>query len=274
MKKPKSKKIKKVKNHYKEVAKKWRDSKQATMRDVNIRDKEVEKIIEWIGNLRDYVTDDPLILEVGCGNGYTSEQITKNLDVKLVGVDFCEDFIDICNKRNLKDVEFLVGDVLNLPFEDNRFDVVFTERCLINLVSWEDQKKALNEIRRVLKRGGFYIMIESFTDGLDNLNQAQEALGLDPKLQPAHDRYFNKSNLLGFLKDGFERFCDEGSSLDSKKDENFLSSYYFGSRVIYPALIRGHQNIVYNNKFVEFFRHLPSFGAYSTIQFFVFRKVS
>ena len=75
---------------------------------------------------------------------------------------------------------------------------------MINLDSWENQKKSLEEIRRVLTPGGFFIMIEAFTDGWDNLNQAREVVSLTPIPQPFHNHFFDKAMFKVFIKDKFE----------------------------------------------------------------------
>lgn len=261
-------KMDKIKEHYIKEAKEFGASKQATMKDDNVRGREIEKIIEYLNTLKTYFKN-PRILEIGCGNGYTAEQVVKQLSVeKLTCIDFCEDFIEIAKKRNLKNVDFKIGDVLNLGFDDDSFDIVYDERCLINLDSWEKQQKALNEVRRVLKVGGVFLMIEAFTDGLDNLNEARKVVGLDPIPQPYFDLFFDKNKFLQFIKDKFEDF-----SVEHQNNENFLSSYYFGSRVLYPSLIAGKKELVYNNKFVEFFKHLPCYGNYSYVQMFALKKI-
>ena len=272
-KKLKNKKKSIVKEHYIKEAKEFGLSKQSTMRDINIKDKETEKTIQCLNILKDYF-EKSKILEVGCGNGYVAEQITKKFDVELVGIDFCEEFIKIAKKRNLKKATFQVGDVLNLKFDNASFDIVFAERCLINLDSWKKQQKALNEIRRVLKDGGVFLMIEAFTDGLDNLNKARKSVGLDNIPQPYHNLFFNKKKFLQFIKDKFEDFSATHPSFAGENYENFLSSYYFGSRVLYPALIMGKKELVYNNKFVEFFRYMPGYGNYSSVQMFILKKIA
>lgn len=264
----------KIKEHYIEEAKVLGDSKQSTMRDVNIRDKEVEKIIECLRTLKGSF-DNPKILEIGCGNGYTAEQIVNLLNVNsLTCIDFCEDLIEIAKKRDLKNVVFKNGDVLNLDFGNNSFDIVFCERCLINMDSWEKQQKALNEIWRVLKGDGVFIMIECFTDGLNNLNEAREAVGLDAIPQPFHNLFFDKEKFLEFINGKFKRTCVDSQNLALQFSENFLSSYYFGSRALYPALVAGKKELLYNNKFVEFFKYLPPYGNYGSIQLFILRKTN
>jgi len=184
----------------------------------------------------------------------------------------CEDFVAIAQKRNVPNVSFAVGDATQLAFDDASFPLVFTERCLINLDSWEKQQKALNEIRRVLTPGGIYVMIEAFTDGLAHLNEARDALGLAPIPQPAHDVYFDKQRFLSFVEDTFEQVSLSSLGGIAEQGEQFLSSYYFGSRVLYPALIAGKKELLYNNKFVEFFSYMPGYGTYSPVQLFILKK--
>ncbi|MBS3165658.1 class I SAM-dependent methyltransferase [Candidatus Woesearchaeota archaeon] len=255
-----------VKKHYQKQAEELGASKQSTMKDIFIRDREIDELIASIKRLNMHFNDYPLILELGCGNGYLAEQIEKQLSNKLVGIDFSDELLLIAKNRNLKNSRFESGDVTKLDFPDNSFNIIITERCLINLDSWESQKKSLEEIRRVLKPGGFFIMMEAFTDGWDNLNQAREVVSLAPIPQPFHNRFFDKTMFQVFIKDKFE-LADFGQKY------NFLSSYYFGARVIYPSLMDKKKEIIYNNKFVEFFDNLPPYGNYGSIQLFILKKM-
>lgn len=262
----------KIKKHYKKIAKDDGASKQSSMKDINIRDLEVNKILDVLGVATTYF-DNPAILEAGCGNGYTAELAAKKLNIQTIKcVDFCEDLIKIAKKRSRKGLTYEVGDVLNLKFEDSSFDIVFTERCLINLESWEKQQKALDEIWRVLKKDGFLIMVEAFADSLKYLNGARAAVGLDPIAQPFHNLFFERKKFLNFIRGKFENLSSDHSDPQFGDCENFLSSYYFGSKVIYPALIAGRKELEYNNKFVEFFRYMPAFGNYGYVNMFVLRK--
>lgn len=259
-----------IRDHYVGQARRWGKSKQMAMRDINVKDMEVEKIVDCIGTLKTYF-EDPKILEIGCGNGYTAGQIVKALDVKITCIDFCEDLIEIAKRRRLGSVIFKVGDVLDLGFNDASFDIVLSERCLINLTSWKRQRKALDEVWRVLKPSGAFLMMEAFTDGLSNLNKARKAVGLEAIPQPPHDLFLDKKKFLRFTRNKFEDFSVAHPNFVLEDSKNFLSSYYFGSRVLYPALI-GNKEIEYNNKFLEFFKYLPGYGNFSPIQALVFQR--
>jgi len=89
-----------IEEHYKEEARICGNSKQSTMRDKNIRDMEIATIKKYIGALKQEFSN-PRILEIGCGNGYTAEEITKEYDVDLTCIDYCNDMIEIAKKRNV-----------------------------------------------------------------------------------------------------------------------------------------------------------------------------
>jgi len=262
----------KIKEYYIKVAEEWDSSKQSSMKDINIRDLEVDKIIEILNTVKTYYIN-PTILEVGCGNGYTAEQIVKRLNIpQMTCVDYCQELVEIAIKRGIDGLTFKVEDVLDLGFKDSSFDIVFTERCLINLDSWEKQQKAIEEIRRVLKKDGAFIMVESFANNLEKLNDARSAVGLDIIPQPFHNLFFEKEQFNDFIKGKFNDFSINHPEPKLGMCENFLSSYYFGSKVLYPALIAGKKELEYNNKFVEFFKYMPNYGDYGYVNMFVLEK--
>lgn len=102
------------------------------------------------------IQPDHVVLEVGCGVGQTSVLLAKQCGCRLIGVDIHEGMIDFARKRarrhGLSDrTEFRLGDISNLPFEDERFDVVFGESITAFA---PDHGKAITEYARVLKPGG------------------------------------------------------------------------------------------------------------------------
>ena len=259
----------KIKEYYSKVAKEFGDSKQSTMPDLNIRRMEVEKILEVISSTPK--RSEFSILEVGCGNGYLAARIECWGNYTLTCIDFCEDLIKIAKNRPSNScATFAVADVLGLPYNNNSFDMVISERCLINLKSWEDQQKSLTEIWRVLKRDGRYTMVEAFTDGWENMNEARAEVCLEPIPQKPFNIFIDKRKFLDFIKDKFSMVPCQN---------NFLSSYFWGTRILYPALISekveiisGKKKIVPNNKFDEFFITFPPSGNYASIQLYVLQK--
>ncbi|MBS3169535.1 aminotransferase class I/II-fold pyridoxal phosphate-dependent enzyme [Candidatus Woesearchaeota archaeon] len=255
-----------VKEHYKKQAELFQGSKQSTMMDVIIRDKEIQELLKVLNLVNKNLGSTPPLLEIGCGNGFFASELERNDYLNpYYGVDFSNELLDIAKKRNLKKAHFQWGDALHLDFPDNSFSLVITERCLINLDSWESQQQALKEIARVLKPNGYFLMVESFTDGWDELNKARDVVGLEPIPQPFHNHFFDKKKLR-------EHNASLFKEVNVGQDAHFLSTYYFGARVLYPSLMDKSKGIVYNNKFVEFFSFLPAMGNYSSIQMLVFQK--
>jgi len=107
------------------------------------------------------------VLEVGCGTGFMACRISKEKNCQIQGIDISERMIELARERakkhNIEDrATFRIADAKNLPFEDNTFDVVFSQF----VISLLDKEKALAEFMRVLKPGGFLGLVEIFKDTL------------------------------------------------------------------------------------------------------------
>jgi len=258
--------LKKTYTHYENEAKNKSFSSKSTMQDQFIRQLEIGKISQLLKEVLE--NNSEKIIEIGCGNGHTIQKLSKKIKAEFVGIDVNKEMIKIA-KKNSKKNTFMVDDIINTKIPKNSFDVVFTERCLINLADWKTQKKALKNIFSILRSKGKFIMLEAFDDGLIDLNKARKSLGLD-KINPAwHNYYFNKKKLENYVKPIFQDYFSNSSKI---KFDNFLSSYYFGSRVLYPSLIQNKTKLTYNNKFIDFFSFIPSYGNYSPLQCCVLEK--
>ena len=97
------------------------------------------------------------VLDLGSGAGndcFVARSIVGETG-KVTGIDFTESMIVKANQNNQKlgysNVEFVQGDIEEMPFQDNNYDVVVSN-CVLNLVP--DKSKAFSEIKRVLKPSG------------------------------------------------------------------------------------------------------------------------
>ena len=103
------------------------------------------------------------ILEAGCGNGrhvlFFQEQ-----GYESYGVDISSEAIELGNewlKRKGLKPTLQVGDITNLPFDDNYFDVIISFGVLDH-ISFSVAKKAIREINRVCNTGGYvYLSLRS-----------------------------------------------------------------------------------------------------------------
>ncbi len=108
-----------------------------------------------------------VVLDVGCGGGNTACLIAQQVGAAVQGIDLSEVMIEKARLRasrlGLQDsVKFRVGDVFELPFEDNAFDVVLVESVLTTLPG--DKGLALSEMVRVVRPGGWIGANESTVD--------------------------------------------------------------------------------------------------------------
>ena len=104
-----------------------------------------------------HIEDAREVLNVGCGIGVGSVYVAKRHGCRVVGVDVMEQMIEWSRLRaqeaKVEDkVEFRVADVLDLPFDADRFDIVFCESVLAFV---EDKPRAIRECLRVTRPGGY-----------------------------------------------------------------------------------------------------------------------
>lgn len=214
---------KEILEYWNQKAKELKELPQATMRDVQLRLLEIDLIL---GQLK----EDDEVLDVGCGNGFATAIFSEKVK-SITGIDFSSEMVDqadtmLKQKQGRNNISFKQMDVLNLSYPEDSFDVVISERCLINLRSWEEQQKAMLEIKRVVKKGGRYLMIEGTTDGLDKLNNLRESYGLHRIEKHWHNLLFDDDELMAFIKKEF--ITQEIIS---------LGTYYFISRVVHPLMV-------------------------------------
>ncbi|CAM6095579.1 unnamed protein product [Calypogeia fissa] len=115
------------------------------------------------------------VLEVGCGNSQMGEEIYKDGFTQMTRTDLSPVVIDLVQKRSAgqgcEGIQYKVADMLDLPFDDNSFDIVIekgTVDCLfVNSGDpWKPKagvaqrvKRVLEEIHRVLTPTGMFISI-------------------------------------------------------------------------------------------------------------------
>lgn len=98
-----------------------------------------------------------IVLDLGSGAGFDSLIAAREVGEygKVIGVDMTPEMIEKANdnarKANIKNVEFLYGQIENLPLPDESVDVVISN-CVVNLS--EDKQKVYDEVFRVLRVGG------------------------------------------------------------------------------------------------------------------------
>ena len=71
----------------------------------------------WIEEFLEKLPSTSLVYDIGCGNGRNM----MNNKIKFIGIDNCENFINICKSKNL---EVINSNITNIPLDNNRCDAI------------------------------------------------------------------------------------------------------------------------------------------------------
>lgn len=185
----KEKEIKKiVKDSYKKIAEKSCSCCSETQSDIDIAksigysDEEIDIAKEanlglGCGNPTAFgnIHEGDAVLDLGSGAGFDAFLAAKKVGHlgRVIGIDMTEEMVekakDLAEKYGYKNVEFKLGDIDNLPFENESFDIIISN-CVINLAP--DKLRVFKEAFRVLKINGRMYVSDIVL--LENLTEEQK----------------------------------------------------------------------------------------------------
>ncbi len=117
-----------------------------------------KKVVKLIGE-----NNPKTILDIATGTGDLAMMMTKLNPEKIVGLDISAGMLEV-GKQKIKKagfdnkIDMVVGDSENIPFEDNTFDAITVSFGVRN---FENLDKGLQEILRVLKPNGKFVILET-----------------------------------------------------------------------------------------------------------------
>ena len=106
------------------------------------------------------------VLDVGCGIGGPARMLAETYGCKVTGIDLTDDYIRTANLLSehlgLQDLtHFIQANALQLPFEDDSYNVVWTQHVQMNV---ENKDQMYADIYRVLKPGGRFLYYDIFSN--------------------------------------------------------------------------------------------------------------
>lgn len=113
---------------------------------------ERDKLLPLLGDLKG-----KNVLDVGAGTGRLTMRLAK-LGADVTALDVSEKMLEEIKrklKRNLTEINIVVGDCESMPFEDESFDVVVSAFHVVHL---KDLRRFFDEVYRVLKPGGKFLV--------------------------------------------------------------------------------------------------------------------
>ena len=242
---------------------------EAGTQDLIARELEIRAIEQFI---RDGMT----ILDAGCGNGTTAIELAERHSVKVIGIDFSSKMITSASKlaeKSAEDgklsgcVDFFCRDITCEVWGPSYFDLVYTQRAIINLPDWETQKATIELLGTYLKPGGKYLMCECSQDGLDAINRLRKKVGLSDIIPPWHNHYLHEMNL--------HSFGEPFKNMTLLWEDNFSSTYYFLSRVVNAWLAKQEgKEPDYNSPVNQLALRLPPFfGNFGQVKLWVWTRI-
>ncbi|RAL60916.1 hypothetical protein DID88_010241 [Monilinia fructigena] len=192
------------------------------------------------------------ILDLGCGPGSITTDVALLIPRgSIIGLDAGPTVVDIANAKakelGLSNCSFQVGDVMKLPFDDEKFDVVYTHQLLIHL---PDPVAAIKEMKRVCKVGGFVACRESDMDdavfypsayGLKRSVQVMEAMIREKGSEPQAGKLLGRwAREAGFEE---ERVVESYSHLMQPSWKKSLMTGDIGENALRLGIVKSREEL-------------------------------
>lgn len=184
-------------------------------------------------------TSTACVLEFGCGNGINCIELAKLVPgLRFDGVDLIPEMVNSAKENSRRGgvedrVRFFGGDVVAIDqvagLED-AYDIVLTDRCLINLNTVALQKQGIAALAGKVRPGGYLLMIENSLTTYGEQNRCREILGLEARTPAAFNLFFDETEIRQHIA---------AIGLDLVDVEDFISLHDLMLYVLVPAINGG-----------------------------------
>lgn len=181
------------------------------------------------------------VLDIATGTGDLAIMIAENTKAQITGLDLSAGMLEVGRKKVTEKglenrIEMIQGDSENLPFEDDTFDAITVSFGVRN---FENLEKGLNEINRVLKPNGTFIILEFAQPEQFPMKQLYGFYSKN--ILPTIGRIFSKDNAAyTYLPESVEAFPYGEKMVEIIKNCGFTSvknkNLTFGISAIYTSI--------------------------------------
>ncbi len=217
--------LKYIKNYWNDSAKKTKPKSliSPTSRDPYLANLERKFIIS--GLKRNYNC-----LEIGCGDALNTIFYIDKVK-SILATDNSENLLNIAKNKikinKKKNITLQNFSAIELPENlSNKFHCVISQRCIINLGNWNNQKIALKKIHASLKKNGIFLLTEGFEDRLKNLNKIRKIFNLKEIKVAKYNKFLVVKKFENYIKKYFK----------IKRIHNY-GSYTILSHLFHPLIV-------------------------------------
>lgn len=231
--------VENVKTFWNKEAQDWGDDPRVTIRDHYFRLLNIDTICTLIKGRHS-------VLDVGCGTGFSTLFYSEVVH-HLIGADYAEKMIEkaqrfltdqayfdsvmkefaVKKKPHPKNIRFEEANIVNLHYGNKMFDCVISERVLVNLPTRVLQTQAIQEVARVLKPKGIWVLGEASHEGHKTIDQLRNLFQLGILEKYWHNLYLEEHH--------FENFARRYGFTLRKKIK--YETYQFLTKVIHPLVV-------------------------------------
>ncbi len=182
------------------------------------------------------------VADIGCGSGGQTLTLAENLNAQIIAVDLFQEFLDELNENSShfglnNKIKTLQKTMKDLPFEDEEFDVIWSEGAIYNI----GFEKGIKTWKNYLKHGG-YLAVSEIT--WITATRPIEIEDFWEKEYPEIDKASNKIKLLE----------DNGFSLAGYfylSEDSWIRNYYKPMQERFDAFLERNKDSKLADKVVE-----------------------
>ena len=199
--------LKKIEEHWTKSADTFGKDIRATDRSRTKKDLETNAIIRAIKKAGFNLDEKFSILEAGCGTGHNCVAIAREFRAaRIIGFDYIPAMIDNANllleENKLQNVEYKIADLLDKNHTNlkEKYDVIFTNRCLINLNNDTLQQDALKILKNLLGANGNLILVENPKQQFNIQNSLRKTMDLEAREIPEFNHFLDEEQIVDTCK--------------------------------------------------------------------------